>query len=153
MEMENISRWSHLRGFCHYPHRGVDARLQSARVQLQTPLFPLFYINVMYRVRVTLWTVKIFLAEHQREGGRVGNLCISLHIGPCFRLTWTRLGWTKWVASIPSTGSTGTWISRTWISHAAIDSSMTAPSSWSSGTARGSRSVYPYSLMTGKAFK
>jgi hypothetical protein len=43
------------------------ARLQSTRTD--SPLPPL--LNVMYGMRVSLWTVKIFLAQH-------GNLCISL---------------------------------------------------------------------------
>jgi hypothetical protein len=42
------------------------ARLESTRVK--TLLSPSF--NVMYCVRVSLWTVEIFLEQHQREGGR-----------------------------------------------------------------------------------
>jgi hypothetical protein len=37
------------------------ARLQSTRVP--TPLSPTL-LNVMYSVRVSLWTVKLFLAQH-----------------------------------------------------------------------------------------
>jgi hypothetical protein len=37
------------------------ARLKSTRAQ-DSPLPPL--LNVMYFVRVSLWTVKIFLAQH-----------------------------------------------------------------------------------------
>ncbi len=67
-EMENISTVevpdSHLRGFCHYPHRGVDAGSHSCKTKenksKDSPLPPL--LNVMYWMRVSLWTVKIFLA-------------------------------------------------------------------------------------------
>ncbi len=56
----------HLRGFCHYLHREVDAGRQGCKTtkykSRDTPLLPL--LNVMYCVRVSLWTVKIFLAHH-----------------------------------------------------------------------------------------
>jgi hypothetical protein len=42
-------------------HYVTVARLQSTRVH--TPLSPPL-INVMYYVRASLWTVKIFLAQH-----------------------------------------------------------------------------------------
>ncbi len=57
---------SHLRGFCHYPHREVDAGRHGCKTteykSIDSPL-PLL-LNVMYCVRVSLWTVKIFLAQH-----------------------------------------------------------------------------------------
>ncbi len=55
---------SHLRGFCHYPHKGFDAGCHSCKTtEYKAPLSPLI-LNVMYCVRVSLWTVKIFLAQH-----------------------------------------------------------------------------------------
>jgi hypothetical protein len=42
----------------------------------QSPLSPPL-LNVMYCVRVSLWTVKIAL-RNTKEKGVVGNLCISL---------------------------------------------------------------------------
>jgi hypothetical protein len=81
---ENVSRSPHLRGFCHYPHRRGDAdstvaRLYSKCKSRDSPVPP--RLNVMYCVRVSLRTVKIFLAQHQREGVLiVSNLCISLNI-------------------------------------------------------------------------
>jgi hypothetical protein len=57
-----------LRGFCHYPHRGVDAGRHSCKTteykSTDSPLPPL--LNVMYSLRNT------------KEKGVVGNLCISL---------------------------------------------------------------------------
>jgi hypothetical protein len=62
---------SHLQGFCHYLHRGVNAGQHCYKTteyeSTDTPLPPL--LNVMYCVRVSLKTVKIFLAQHLREGG------------------------------------------------------------------------------------
>ena len=55
---------SYLRGFCHNPHRGVDERQHSCKTTkykcTDSPLPPL--LNVMYCVRVSLRTAKIFLA-------------------------------------------------------------------------------------------
>ncbi len=57
---------SHLRGFCHYPHRSVDTGHHRCKTteykSTDHPLPPL--LNVMYCVRVFLWTVKIFLAQN-----------------------------------------------------------------------------------------
>ncbi len=58
---------SHLRGFFHYPHRGIDAGRNSWKTtEYKSTWNPLFtpLLNVMYCVRVSLWTVKIFLAQH-----------------------------------------------------------------------------------------
>jgi hypothetical protein len=65
-EMENIGRGPTFRDFVTIRTEGpmqdnTVARPQSTRVQ--TPLSPLF-LNVMYSVRVSLWTVKIFLAQY-----------------------------------------------------------------------------------------
>ncbi len=64
-EMEIISRGPILRGFCHYPHRGVDAGQHGCKITehkiTDSPRPPL--LNVMYCVRVSLWTVKIFLGQ------------------------------------------------------------------------------------------
>jgi hypothetical protein len=58
-EMENISRG-------HFPHKGVDAGRLSCKTteykSRDSPLPPV--LNVMYCVRVSLWTVKIFLAQN-----------------------------------------------------------------------------------------
>jgi hypothetical protein len=59
---------SHLRGFCH---RGVDAGRHSCKTTVykstDSPLPPL--LNVMYCVRVSLWTVKkILCATLKRRG-------------------------------------------------------------------------------------
>ncbi len=52
---------SHLRGFCHYPYRGVDAGHHTCKTteykSTESPLPPL--LNVMHCVRVSLWTEKI----------------------------------------------------------------------------------------------
>jgi hypothetical protein len=65
-EIENISRDPTFGDFCHYPHRGVDAGRHGFKnteyKSTDTTLPPL--LNVMYCVRVSLWTVKIFLAQH-----------------------------------------------------------------------------------------
>jgi hypothetical protein len=71
-EMENMSRGPTFRNFVTI-RTGESmqditvAGLQSTRVQtsLSPPL-----LNVLYCVRVSLWTVKIFLSQHFREGGR-----------------------------------------------------------------------------------
>ncbi len=59
-------------GICHYPHRCVDTGHHSCETQsttVQTPLSPRHpLLNVMYCVRVSLWTVKIFLAQPPLKG-------------------------------------------------------------------------------------
>jgi hypothetical protein len=72
-EIENISKGPTFRNFVTiYTEASMQdvtvARLHSTRVQ--TPLSPPPPLNVMYCVRVSLRTVKIFLAQHLREGDR-----------------------------------------------------------------------------------
>jgi hypothetical protein len=66
---------SYLRGFCHYPHRGVDAGRHSCKntehKSTESPILPL--LNVMYCVRVSLWQSKYSLGR-TKERGVVGNL-------------------------------------------------------------------------------
>jgi hypothetical protein len=78
-EMENISRDPTFEDFVTIRTEGSmqDVTVTRLRVQeYRLPFPPL--LNVMYCVRVSLWTVKIFLAQN-REGGSwvisVGNLC------------------------------------------------------------------------------
>jgi hypothetical protein len=63
-----------------YPHRGVDVGHSGCRTteykSTDSP-FP-HLLNVMYCVRVSLRTVKILPAHHQREGGRGLSLFISV---------------------------------------------------------------------------
>jgi hypothetical protein len=68
-EMKNISRGPTYGDFVTLRTEASmqDITLQSTRVQ--TPPLPTL-LNVMYYVRVSLWTVKIFMAQHEREGGR-----------------------------------------------------------------------------------
>ncbi len=65
---------SYLRGFVTVLTEGSMQDITVARVQeYRLPSPPSF--NVMYCVRDSLWTVKIFITL---EEGVVGNLCISL---------------------------------------------------------------------------
>ncbi len=61
---------SHLRGFCRYPHRGVDARCHDCKTtEYKSTDFPLHsLLNVMYCVRVSLWTVKYSLLNTKEKG-------------------------------------------------------------------------------------
>ncbi len=71
---------SYLQGFCHYPHKGVDAEQHGCTTKdyksTDSPLTPLVN-HVMYCVRVSLRTVKYSL-RNTKEKGAVGNLYISL---------------------------------------------------------------------------
>ncbi len=69
--MENISKGSTLGDFVPYPHKGVDAGRHSCK---NTEL------NVMYCVRVSLWSVdsQKYSLRNTKEKGVVGNLYISL---------------------------------------------------------------------------
>jgi hypothetical protein len=67
-EKKNISRAkrSFLRGFCHYPHSGFVAGQRgcdTSKYKSSDSSFPPI-LSVMYCVRVSLRTVKIFLAQH-----------------------------------------------------------------------------------------
>jgi hypothetical protein len=66
-ELENTSRGPNFGDFVtihtEASMQGVTvARLQSTRVH--NPLFPSLLNNVQYCVKLSLWTVKIFLAQH-----------------------------------------------------------------------------------------
>ncbi len=90
-ERENISTESHLRGFCHYSHRGVHAGHYDCKTteykSTDSPLPPL--LNVMYCGRVSLWTVNIFLAQYREKGSWVISEYLwfmpffSLKLYPC----------------------------------------------------------------------
>ena len=73
-EMENISTGPTFADFVTVLTEGSMQDITVARVQeYRLPSPPSF--NVMYCVRLSLWTVKIFITL---EEGVVGNLCISL---------------------------------------------------------------------------
>jgi hypothetical protein len=61
---------SYLRGFCHNPHRGVDAGRHSCKTpeykSSDSPLHLL--LNVMYCVRVSLRIVKYSLSNTKKKG-------------------------------------------------------------------------------------
>jgi hypothetical protein len=63
--MENISRGPTFGDFVTIRIR--TSQLQDHRVKEYRPPPP---CNAPYYVRVSLWTVKIFLAQHKSEGGR-----------------------------------------------------------------------------------
>ncbi len=69
----------YLRGFCHYPQTGVDAGRHSCKTteckRTDSPLPSLF--NVMYCVRVSLWTVKMWVISKYLWGWR-WNSSVSL---------------------------------------------------------------------------
>jgi hypothetical protein len=76
-----------IRGFCHFRHRGVNAGRHGGKTTEYTSTdSPL--LNVMYCVRVSLWTAKIFRVQHKREGGRGLSLYISDFC--CVSLPWRR---------------------------------------------------------------
>jgi hypothetical protein len=83
---------SHLRGFCHYRRRGVDAGHHSCKTteykSTDSPLLPFFKCNVL-RESIYVNCQNIPCATLKKRGV-VGNLCISLLLakteGPCFPL-------------------------------------------------------------------
>jgi hypothetical protein len=78
--MENISRGPTFGGFCHYPHREVDAGRHGCKTteyKSTDSSLPRLLIE-MYCERVSLWTVKMFL-RNTKEKRVMGNLCISLN--------------------------------------------------------------------------
>jgi hypothetical protein len=80
--MENISRGPISGIFSLSSQRGRcrTTRLQDYRVREYRLSSPSTIVNVMYCVRVSLRTVKIFLAPYFSEGGRVvDNLYIPLN--------------------------------------------------------------------------
>jgi hypothetical protein len=80
--MKNISKGPTFGDF--YPHREVDAGQHGCKTsEYKSTASPVsLLLNVMYCVRVSLRTVKIFLAQHFKEKGvvAVGNLFISLSL-------------------------------------------------------------------------
>jgi hypothetical protein len=71
---EDYKKRSYLRGFCHYPHRGVDAEQHGCKTTqykstVQTHLSPSIKCSLLHDSLLYLRTVKIFLAQHLREGG------------------------------------------------------------------------------------
>jgi hypothetical protein len=75
-EMENKSRGP---TFGDFVTIRVDAGLYSCKTtENKSRLHSPNLLNVMYCVKVSLWTVKIFLAQYNKEKGVVGNLGISL---------------------------------------------------------------------------
>ncbi len=75
-EMENINRGPTFL-FCHCPHRVIDAGRHSCKTteykSTDSRLPPL--LNVMYCVKVSLWTVKIFLAQRGQSLFISGTVC------------------------------------------------------------------------------
>jgi hypothetical protein len=71
-EMENITRGPTFGDFVTFRTEGSMQDVRVARLgeykSTDFPLPPL--LNIMYCVRVSLWTVKIFLGRHERERGR-----------------------------------------------------------------------------------